>query len=799
MVSYIPNPISLVAHPRLDFKTWVAQIRASNDENMDARISAVAYNPQRKTITLTGFPEEAVKRAKEALQNLLATYSERWGRKFLEEPTFDPQFESSESPRARTLDSSSDYSDGIFGQQKRFPIKPKDHRRLVGMWFKHILPALPKILDERLVGGTYTASLVRRGQIDIRAKPCIEIESPCIPGPKAQRIIKDLLNDICAKDSQDPIRVHFSHGSVKNLSGGDEKGGENDVQDSNDDRRYQFNMARPYSKFRMGASLGLLCSKKVSGTLGGYVLVDGKKYMLTSDHFIARSREPESGDGDGSDLETLTSPSRFDLRWQERDLQQTSQDLSSELDQQLRNQYGDQAVPIDNLCDRHTQSPEIAEIIKAMARIETLIGQVKKPLTEYVVGEVFKNSSEPRTAAIPKSLADIARLPPNQRLAKYHMDWSLCKLNGQENGSGEGFQGDRHENRHKYRSESDARADDYTEEEETNQKYQAGDVCYQTCSVESGSEVYYVGQGSNYRSGLVNVPPLVSRNYVKTHDWAIVSSNGQDIRCSDVEGDSGSWVIRRNGNMLMGQVHSFTSGQVLFTPIDVIFDDIAQSCETKVSLPHPSLDPEPATEVFQLCSMPKTPPIQPFDFLKPRYRLGANTAERSPMKTPLKIPKCEPIIAGQSASVNKRDQVSQSPESDWGLSELSQPLDGSDLSMAQVDLKRLQSKSLLNLASECATTEIPGLILDEQSKAQRLNLAPYRSQVRSWSTIRVTSTTRTNTWLTGKEGKVAKNQIRFRRSRLQVSRVRELTAPLYSALVYLERVARSTGINLLLL
>ena len=743
----------------LEYKKWASDLRNANNGHIHVQISPVAHNPKKEAIILKGFSVEEIERAKEDLQKFLIC-SEHWRSKYLPKSPSDIQCELSRS-RACALSSSREQCSGTSEPEKMFPIKPRDHRRLVGVWFRHILPALPEILSSR-VGKTYTASLVRRGRIDIRAEPCIEIESPCIPKPKAQQIIAKMLNNLWTKSNQDRIRVHFSQGNVRKLIGGGEKDDDNNAQEDEDAQRYQFNMARPYSKHRMGASLGLLCSNKVVGTLGGYVHVDGENYMLTSEHFVARSqdlenRDPEYRHGDDQDLETLISPSRFDLGWLKNDLEQTLRDLRSDLSQQCLYTYGDRNIPADLI-----QSPEIAETRRAICRTETLFGQVAKSPSEFAIGHVFKRSLEPRKAAIPKSLEDIARLDDGQQWGKYHMDWALCKVNAQASGTGE--------NRHKYRSDSDARADDYTEEHESELKYPPGDFCQQTCPVESGTEVYYVGQGSRYRSGWVNLPTLVSRDGVQTLDWAIISSDGQRLPYSHVEGDSGAWVIKQNGNMLMGQVHSYASGQVLFTPIDAIFDDVSRDCGAEVCLPPRSPDPGPTTEALPLCAIPSTPPILPLNFLKPQKIMSATAALKCPVESPvIKTQNSEPSnsIAGQMDTVNESSGVlsdtlcdsppslpslmdtSQSWELNPGLSESTQSLNEAELPDAQRDLKRPQSRPVPNFAMP----ETPDFTFNGQQEVQTLDLTPYKYQVRIRSHVPINLSMRKASWPAVKEGK----------------------------------------------
>ncbi|KAL8816451.1 MAG: hypothetical protein Q9191_008327 [Dirinaria sp. TL-2023a] len=316
------------------------------------------------------------------------------------------------------------------------------------------------------------------------------------------------------------------------------------------------------------------------------------------------------------------------------------------------------------------------------------------------------------------------------------MDWALCSLNAQASEIAE--------NRHKYRSECDARVDNYTEESESEPRYQPGELCNQTCAVESGTEVYYVGQGSKYRSGRVNLPSFVSRDGVQTLDWAIISSDGQKLPYTHVEGDSGAWVIKRDGNMLMGQVHSYTSGQVLFTPIDIIFKDIEQDCGAEVSLPPRPLDPGPTTtEAYALCARPTTPPIRPFKFLKPRGTVSAVTApnwklDPAPIKTPNSFP-ASSTIAGRSDTFNEGNEIF-STTSDDSPSSLRSPR--------------------------------------------------YTSQARIRFHVPISLSIRKPSWRPVKEGKVTKIQIRLRRFRSKSSRFQQLATPGCCVLANAERAAR---------
>ena len=536
------------------------------------------------------------------LRRLVDEFSKNWGRKYL---VTSPNGEDAtpSTSQVHQLDPLSNRGNDVE-LMKVFPIKPKDDPRLVQIWFEHILPALPKILSPSL-GGTYAVSLVRRGLRGIGAKPCIQIESPRIPNPRIKQTIKDSLNDIYTDNNHRWVSVRFLKGSVKKLNGEKDED-HDDVEESAESQRYRFNLVRPYSKLRLSASLGLKCSKRVVATLGGFVDIGGEKYMLTSEHFVTHSQEPANIDVDDTELETITSPSRYDLNWMENNLKQTKRDLDYEINLRIRKIYGDQEIPVDDLSRQVLTS----ELHGRVEQVKSLLEQVKKPANEYAIGTVFMMSTEPRKAAVPRSVADVARLKNKKLEAMYHMDWSLCKLDTDK--------AQALENRHKYRSCQEATEDDYIEE--TDAANQPGDICHETCDVASGVAVYYVGQGSKHRTGIVNIPSLISRDSSTTLDWGILSSDDQEIPYEHVAGDSGAWVIRQNGNKVMGQVHSYSSGQVLFTPIDIIFADIAKECGVDAHLPSPpsgSRQLVSADSARPLCATPPTPPMRSLKFLRP--------------------------------------------------------------------------------------------------------------------------------------------------------------------------------------
>ncbi len=681
------------------------------------------------------------------LRLLVEEFSKRWGGKYL--LTSQPS-----TPQALVLDTSGAHTATNSGIARVFPVIPKVHTKLVQLWFKSILPTLPRILSAGL-GGNYAASIVRRGQSDLGAKPCIQIESPCLPGPKARRIINDSVNDICKEYGYEPISMHFVEGSVKKLNGEETGDDDDDGKGEELQQRLEFNYSRPYSKPGMGASAGLLCSKKISATLGGYVLIGGEKYILTSKHFVSESRQPINRDGNECDCETLTSPSRYDLNKIENNLKQTKRDLNGEIKWVMSRDYIHRPIS----ADPNDITPDLRDLMRRRDEVESLLDQVTKPPSEYAVGTVTKISLEGRTEKISRSMANDVGLQNDQLKVKHQMDWALFKTNSQTAQTGE--------NRHKYRSNEDARNDHYVDE--LNHANQPGDVCHETCGAESGYTVYYVGQRSKHRVGKVHMPTLVREGSSETLDWAISDEDGRGIPYSDVAGDSGAWVIRTEGNKLMGQVHSYSAtGRVLFTPIDVIFADLAASCGSEVSLPPcpPDLrQVSSATFARPMCSVPQTPPVRAYRYMLPHVA----SRETSPTDTSLPgIKPLEPSTQMTSPSNTKTahgrrspSTLCESPSSLPGLTESPQSSAttpdyprspqsnrGADSADAQVDLEKLLSDSLPTILVDPAISEIPDLSLDKHGEIQPVDVGSDALKYKEQPLFRMTSSTRTPTWPT---------------------------------------------------
>lgn len=732
-----------MAYSDSDFQNLAIILRSTYDDFRRPPTNPITYNPEKEIITLTACSQWKVNKAMTVLRLLVENFSTCWGRKYL--MTSQPS-----RSRALMVDTSKARNSTNSGTARVFPVKTKENRRLVQIWFKSILPALPEILRPRL-GEGYSASLISRGQSDLTAKPYIQIESPYRPEEKAQRVIKDLVSKIWEKDGHDPISMRFLEGNVKKLSGvegaDDDDGGESARL-----QRLDLNYNRPYSRPGMGASIGLLCSDKVSATLGGYVLISGEKYMLTSEHFVANSRELADRDDDV----TVTSPSREDLKIIENNLKQNKRDIDSDINSLAPRTYGDRDISENDFSDSDNVPPELREAMSKNDGVRSLLDQVTRPPFEYALGTVKKLSLEVKREIISRDLAIKAGLGNDEVMVDHQMDWALIKIKGRIAHTCE--------NRHKYRSNQDA-VDDGFYVDENSHANQPGDVVYETCGAEVGYTVYYVGQRSKHRIGQVSMPILDGSS--GTLSWGILDVDGREIPYSDVAGDSGAWVIRKEGNKLMGQVHSHAQGQVLFTPIDVIFADLKEVCNSEVSLPsrpHSLGQILSTTPSRPLCSGRQTPPARAYQLIIPPPVASITPPETSPIEiVPPETRAFEPSIMTTTPSSTKttHSQRSSNPPCDppsslpsltgSPLSSVTTPeypksphISGNtDSTNGQVDLQRLSFKSLPNIVGE---SEISDLSLDDQGGDQPVESEPYTTQFKFQLLPGTASSTRTSTW-----------------------------------------------------
>jgi hypothetical protein len=481
---------------------------------------------------------------------------------------------------------SSDHRSGRIYLNKVFAIRAKEDGSVVSAWMKHIMPSLPGILANA-VGDTYTASLVRLGSSERSSQASIQIQTPFMQSKMNREIIQEAIDAICSENCGHRIPVRFSTGQMRFLAGSPPQNVASDDDDAEEDDEREFPHFKRYWELPgMGASIGLQCSKLVSATLGGYLIVDGTIYMLTVDHFITTSQKAENADNIAAvaenDRHALTSPSLSDVDDMYDDLLQTLYGNIASFDDSFNQQFGNQQISPEDL---QSLSERLISLDGEKDYILTVLEELKRDAQEFILGRVAHRCEQKAR----ESASSQSALPSDSTHApiSHLMDWSLWMVNDNRVG----------ENRHRYRFDSDTATIDFFSENDNPRG--AGDRCQETCNVEPNVRVYYVGRGTGRQSAEVNgAPMLASGNGIISHEWALISPDPKPNpkMCA---GDSGAWIIRESDNKLVGQLYGWNSGRLLFTPINDVIEDIKETLQvTDVCLPHSQLNPEPPSTTF---------------------------------------------------------------------------------------------------------------------------------------------------------------------------------------------------------
>lgn len=206
---------------------------------------------------------------------------------------------------------------------KIFALRTREDSEIANAWTKHILPRLASILSPN-VGSDYSATLVRQGLSESSSAAVIRIQSANGQSEPIREVIRRKINQICDDNNRERIDVHFSKGKLMLLGSPSPRLPINEtvqIEDNDENDENEFPHHKRYWRYPgMGASIGMRCSKTVSATLGGYILLDKKRYLISVDHFIQESewtKDIQHSPG-GVPLE-LTSPSLSDVEYMTAD------------------------------------------------------------------------------------------------------------------------------------------------------------------------------------------------------------------------------------------------------------------------------------------------------------------------------------------------------------------------------------------------------------------------------------------------------------------------------------------------
>ena len=472
--------------------------------------------------------------------------------------------------------------------KKTFTLRINEDRDLISAWENDILPALPDILQP-LLGNDYSIFFVREGPSKNDSWPCVQIESPERLSKSSRKDIKKAITLLFRNNPNLPVpTINFYEGHTACLAY-DDSSDEDDVDGSVPFRHEK----RYWEELGMGGSVGLRGTRSVSATSGGYILVNGRPYLHLANHFVEKGlRRPDGHRRQPHDPIYLTSPSLRDVYDYRDRLNETLKKHAAITQQIFDRPYQDlkleeirafvRAGGVDAIVNSHTR-----EAIDEIFRSKWLLEELEGDDDDFLLGHIaFRCSSDDQT------IYRNCTVPPGERgnnLMK--MDWALCDVTS-------AFSHRQGTNRHRFPMSRNSRQLDYRQNH-------PGNLCEYTCPITPEEKVHYVGRVSGLRRGEISpTRGLVGRPGYQSSEWWIQPEHGM-LNYADCAGDSGAWVITKNGNYLMAQLWGHSIGKLLITPIEEVFKDIKRvtGAET-VELPDQYGNPHyGATPLAEICEV----------------------------------------------------------------------------------------------------------------------------------------------------------------------------------------------------
>lgn len=473
-----------------------------------------------------------------------------------------------------------------------FSVRAREDSSVITTWMAFIEPRLTDILTP-LIGGEYSAGLVRQPSTKGSIIPTIRIQSPTGQSKSARDQIRDQINGICELHDRAKIPLQFSKGSVVRLiltGSSDEASWEYEPMEDdqpNEQQAFPYHR-RYYPKPGMSSSVGLHGCDNVSATLGGYIQVDTSFYILTVDHFIGAATDLAPS----IPLE-VTSPSVLDR---------------NELTELLKQDIRDIEAKINQLVLQHAPSGDIRLTLQQNTG-EIVLGALPSPAQDIItaygddIAAVQRYQSDLNRKAEDNTLgtickrchfesrqssADYSFSSPNggqESVQLFHrMDWSVSAAKTSRRGENQ------------YGQDFCVESETVDPSPERFNPRGAGIPCQRICDVEPGTAVYYFGQTSGLQRGNIgDVPISIRVDQICSKEWTIVLPPGEQHPPQYYQGDSGAWVMRASDNAVVGLLWGWINGLLIFTPISDVFADIVEAFNaTGICLPRPRLPNQPS-------------------------------------------------------------------------------------------------------------------------------------------------------------------------------------------------------------
>lgn len=582
-----------------------------------AASASVSYNPRTRTMNLRG-PVALLESVKEKLQAIILEVSPESGLQYLQRKQKELQPMTNVNTLHGTWNTSANQTSDGDRSGIIFALRIKQDLSTITTWIDYLLPKLRTILDPAL-GCNYTASLVRQGDSEADARPHIRIRSPRKLRLATRKNIKQAIDEICELNTRDRIPVSIRRDFLRLLASTpsshsvtDDKSlsieSEEDEEDEEDDPA--FRTKRYWQNLGMGASIGMGCTRTVSATSGGYVLVDGRKLLLTVDHFIERSYNGEPPVSQHQDRITITSPSLSDVDDMRGRLDASLRDLNAEFNL-LSKKPGDGEISLND-----APSLRMEQIMYAMGFCQEFQSEITRPDQIFILGNIDKRCQTRSSLSF-----DAESSSSSESATSSRMDWALFDIRNHRIG----------ENRHRFGTRSDFEEINWTGD---------GDFCSETCELEPNASVHYVGQRSGRRTCQVNaVPMLINDNGICTYEWTLICPGLTSSK--QCEGDSGAWVLNSDNNVV-GMLWGFTDGQLIFSDIIKVFADIQNVYPAReVRLPHNPIHREPSVvaisgraigETVLICGVKEPKRARPYKLSTVMPSRRSNVQSRLPAK-----------------------------------------------------------------------------------------------------------------------------------------------------------------------
>ena len=444
-----------------------------------------------------------------------------------------------------------------------FPLHVNDDADFMDAWKRNVDPVLEDILDAR-VGEQYSVCVVREGYSKHRSQPCVRINSPRRPSPANRNLVRTEICERLTGYEHASLSIRFCKGKIKDLVDDqyidlevDCFNPEAEIEDEEEDVE-QFPHHKSYwPRPGMGASVGLFGDRMVSSTLGGYISIDKRRYLLVANHMIENAGLQQAQTGNTGVVANpirLTSPSLADVDELNQFLQHTLRSTDARIGELLSREGHVRASDFESIV-QEAQNDNLEYDTKIQLN---LLNEVAQEDEAYVVGKLVSRKRHGCRQYAGSPHAPAADREDSNYL---RMDWAAFETTTESRVG---------QNRHRYRQHSTGGLD-YSKLSKTG----LGNVCEQACQLEPGVPLHYVGRKSGLCQGEINpLRTLVKLEGRSTHEWVMIITNHHNETHDCLRGDSGAWLLRDDNNEAMAMIHGFEGKFPLVTPLYDVFADI---------------------------------------------------------------------------------------------------------------------------------------------------------------------------------------------------------------------------------